>query len=171
LDKVLLTANMIKTKVDIQFLFIGEGAEKVNLKRLSADLNLTNVTFLDQVEKTLLPFYYGICDVVLVTLKKIPLFESVIPSKIFEIMAMAKPIILGVNGESKKIVVDQANAGIFVEPENSESMKETILNLSMNIKLCKTYGLNGFKFVKSHFDRDKLAISYYNHLKNVVDKQ
>ena len=170
LDKVLFTADMIKAKVDIEFLFIGEGAEKVNLKRLSKDLNLTNVTFLNQVEKTLLPFYYSICDIILVTLKKIPLFESVIPSKIFEIMAMAKPIILGVNGESKKLVVDQANAGIFVEPENSEMMRDAILNLSMNPKLCHRYGFNGCEFVKSNFNRDKLAKSYFNHLKSVVDE-
>ena len=170
LDKVIFTANMLKTNLNIQFLFIGEGAEKGNLKKLAKDLNLTNVTFLNQVEKSLLPFYYSVCDIILVTLKKIPLFESVIPSKMFEIMAMAKPIILSVNGESKELVVTQANAGIFVEPENSEMMKEAILNLSMNHKLCYRYGLNGYEYVKSNFDRDQLAISYFNYLISVVAK-
>jgi len=111
--------NSIKDINDnsIHFLFIGDGAVKQNLKKMAKKLNLKNVTFLSQIKKKDVPYYLSIIDVSLVPLKKNDLFKTVIPSKIFESCAMHKPILLGVEGESKKII-EKYNAGTCFEPEN-----------------------------------------------------
>jgi glycosyltransferase involved in cell wall biosynthesis len=160
LDKVLETAEILKNEKNIHFLLIGEGAEKQRLVSMSIKKSLKNVTFLDQINKNKLPYFYNLSDVILVTLRNLPLFQCVIPSKIFEIMAMAKPILLSVDGEARNLVVNEANAGIFVEPENSTLMAQKILNLYNNQINCKKLGKNGYNFVRTYYNRDRLAEEY-----------
>lgn len=117
LDFVLKSAQKIRDP-NIHFLFIGDGAEKKSLLRLSNQLDLTNTTFLDPVKKEDVSDYISIIDIALIPLMKSELFKTVIPSKIFESAAMEKPILLGVDGEARSII-EKYNAGIFFEPENT----------------------------------------------------
>ncbi|MCK6623402.1 MAG: glycosyltransferase family 4 protein [Calditrichia bacterium] len=164
LDQVLETAKLLQDSPDIHFLLIGEGAEKEKLIHRKNSLGLTNVTFLDQIEKQLLPYYYSLSDIVLVTLRRLPLFQCVIPSKIFEIMAMEKPIIISVDGEARQLVINEAKAGIFVEPESPPALKEAILKCYQNPPECHVMGLNGRTFVEKEFSREVLADRYLEYL-------
>jgi glycosyltransferase involved in cell wall biosynthesis len=101
------------------FLFIGEGAEKENLLKQADDLQLTNVTFMPFVAKHEVVRYLSLMDVALVNLKKSDTFKTVIPSKIFEAAALQKPILLGLEGETKGII-ESYNAGTCFEPENEK---------------------------------------------------
>jgi glycosyltransferase involved in cell wall biosynthesis len=168
LDKVMDAANLLKPHTNIHILLIGEGAEKDKLIQKQKDLQLTNITFLNQIPKDRLPYYYSLSDAVLVTLRKIPLFMNALPSKMFEIMAMKRPMILAVDGEAREVVANKAHAAIFVEPEDPEGLKRAILKLSENEHLRKTLGENGRNFVELYFDRKKLAESYLNILKQVL---
>ena len=76
---------------------------------------------LDQQPKEQMPWLWSLSSVSLILLKKSNLFTTVIPSKLFESMAMEKPIILGVEGESAEIL-HSARAGYCIEPENSEDL-------------------------------------------------
>ena len=160
LHNVLWCAKRLKGMPEIQFLFVGEGAEKERLMDQVQHMGLTNVIFIDQISKEELPSYYELADVVLVPLRKLPLFKSVIPSKVFEIMAMAKPIIISVCGEARELVVEKARAGIFVEPENVQQLQEAILKLYRDEGLRKQFGRNGRLFVEKYFDRDQLSEKY-----------
>jgi glycosyltransferase involved in cell wall biosynthesis len=160
LDKVLETAALMRENTDIHFLLIGEGAEKENLLRQKEALQLSNVTFLDQIDKANLPYYYNLSDIVLITLRDLELFRTVIPSKMFEIMAMARPIIISVDGEAKQIVVDEAKAGIFVEPENPQQLRKAILTLYQDPQKRSQLGNNGRVFVEQFYNREMLANAY-----------
>lgn len=105
---------------NLHFLFIGDGAEKQKLIRYSKTLDSKNFTFLKSVTKSEIPLYIDISDYSLVNLKKSDDFKNVIPSKIFENIAMYKPILLGVEGESKKLINDY-RVGVCFEPENEKS--------------------------------------------------
>ena len=159
LDYVLRTAKRFTEVRDIVFLIVGSGAERETLMQLKAKENLDNVILIERQPKELIPKFYAISDVCLVTLKNKPLFRTVVPSKIFEIMAMAKPVILGVDGESREIV-EEAQAGIFVEPENEKDLEKTILRLYKNRKEGQILGNNGRIFVEKYFNRDTLADEY-----------
>ena len=75
--------------------------------------------------------YISITDVALVPLKKSDTFKTVIPSKIFENAAMEKPILLGVEGESKEII-ETYKAGLCFEPENEKEFLEKLNQLVGN---------------------------------------
>jgi glycosyltransferase involved in cell wall biosynthesis len=109
--------SVAKAPSNFHFLFIGDGAEKENVRQIKEDLKLPNVTMLDPVPKTAIRNYILLTDIALVPLRKSDTFKTVIPSKIFENAAMEKPILLGVEGEAKGII-EQYGAGLCFEPEN-----------------------------------------------------
>jgi glycosyltransferase involved in cell wall biosynthesis len=153
LDFVLRSAQKVDDAV-IHFLFIGDGAEKENLIKLKEDLQLKNVTMLPSVPKDKIQDYISIIDVALVNLKKSDTFKSVIPSKIFENAAMEKPILLGVEGETQKIIEDY-NAGLCFEPENED-------DFLLKLYQVKEYTLKdafteGCRKLAQDFDRKRLA--------------
>jgi glycosyltransferase involved in cell wall biosynthesis len=114
-----------------------------------------------------MPRLWSVSDASLVLLRKLDLFLTVIPSKIFESMAMKKPIILGVEGESKGII-DDAGAGITIEPESASELAAAITRLADSSKLCRELGDKGFLHVQAHFDRSVLATRYESVLAALV---
>lgn len=165
LDQVLRVAERLCEMTDIVFLLVGSGAEREFLIQEKERKKLNNVVFIKRQSKDRIPSFYAASNACLVTLKKTQVFKAVIPSKIFEIMAMGKPIILSVDGEARKIV-EKAKAGIFVEPENEEQLERAILKLYRNKEECQILGKNGHSFVEKHYDRNKFANDYLMILSN-----
>lgn len=156
----------IKTLNDdsIQFIFIGDGAEKQNLVLLSQKLNLTNIQFIDSVPKEEIGNYLSVLDVALVPLKKSDTFQSVIPSKIFETAAKGIPILLGVDGETKKII-ETYDAGLFYEPENETDFLAKLQLIKGQILENKNRFSKGCQHMANDFDRIKLAKQMLSHLR------
>lgn len=151
LDFILKCAKQIQND-KVHFLFLGAGAEKENLVKLKETLGLTNVTMLPSVPKDQVKEYISILDVGLVNLKKSDTFKSVLPSKIFELSGMHKPILIGVEGEAQKLVEDYG-VGIAFEPENEQDFinkVETIFNAN-NITE------SNYATILKDFDRNTLA--------------
>jgi colanic acid biosynthesis glycosyl transferase WcaI len=167
LDKVLETAKLLSNKKEVGFLIIGDGAERENLLKKSQQYELRNVCFVKKVEKEKIASYYSISDILIVPLKDLPIFKKVIPSKLFEIMAFEKPILISVDGEARS-VVESANSGIFVNPEDHNDLKEKILYLVDNSELANELGRNGRKFVEKYFNRQKLADDYLDLLASFI---
>lgn len=167
LDTVVESAEKLKDNKEILFLIIGDGAEKEILNNKSQNLKLTNIKFLDKIERNELSNYYQIVDVLIVPLKNIALFRSVIPSKIFEIMKYGKPILLGVDGESKKIV-EEAKAGISFLPENVDDFVKQVMYLNNNRNILKEFSENGKRFVEKNFNRKILAKKYLTLLEDLL---
>lgn len=167
LETVLYSARELKEHSDIVFLLIGDGAERQRLLGMRNEMALRNVILLDQQPKEKMPYLWALSDVSLVLLKKSELFTTVIPSKIFESMAMEKPIILGVEGESAGII-KAAEAGFCIEPENSLELAERVLTLYKNRDLVLKLGKNGRRHVAEHFDRTVLARRYESLLASLI---
>lgn len=148
---------------EIYFLFIGDGAEKNNLVKLSQELSLKNITFLPLVSKSEVVRYLSLIDIALVTLKKSDTFKAVIPSKIFEVAALQKPILLGLEGETKEII-ETYNAGICFEPENSEDFikKCQVIIKKENYSEFQI----GCKKLAESFDRKKIAFQVLKTITN-----
>ena len=156
LETIFDAARRLSHSPNIVFLMVGDGAERQMLVRMRDTMGLTNVMMLDQQPKSRMPEFWALSDVSLVLLKKSDLFKTVIPSKIFESLAMAKPIVLGVEGESADLL-RAAQAGLCIEPEDADQLVTRVLELSRDTELCRRLGRNGRKFVMEQFDRIVLA--------------
>ncbi len=167
LETVLEAAAELQDNEHVVFLLVGDGAERVRLEQQLASMKLDNVMMLGQQPKEKMPALWAMSDASLVLLRRTDLFKTVIPSKIFEAMAMAKPIILGVEGESKEIV-ETAGAGIAIPPEDAKALASAVSTLAEDAGACESYGRNGKSYVHEYFDRKVLAKRYEGLLAEVA---
>ncbi len=168
LETVLDAADRLKADSRIIFLLIGDGAEKENLIRQAREKKLSNVCFYDQLDRQTIPTFYQTADLFLVPLRKADLFKRNIPSKIYEIMAAKKPMIIATEGESRKLV-EKHGAGISISPENSEEMAESIKYLQDNGEVRRRMGENGYAYVLANASRKQLAEDYSEVFQAVLD--
>ena len=166
LETILEAAKILEGHPNIQFLMVGEGAERAKLLELKESMGLENVKMVSQQPKDLMPWLWQHTSVSLVLLRKTDLFKTVIPSKIFETMAMRKPIILGVEGESREII-EAAGAGLAIEPESAEQLASTVLKFASDSQIAEECGKAGASYVSEHFDRSKLAIRFLEEILEV----
>ncbi len=156
LETILEAAEILIHRKDIVFLMVGHGAEKDKLAKLKGSKKLCNVIMLDQQAKGKMPLLWALSDVSLVLLRKSDLFKTVIPSKIFESMAMKKPIVLGVEGEVKAMI-EEGKSGITIEPENAQALAVAVVELADNQEAYNEYAENGYRYVAKYYDRKELA--------------
>jgi glycosyltransferase involved in cell wall biosynthesis len=161
------SAKLLAEHPHIQFLFVGEGARKEIVKQKAHALGLRNVRFLDSVNKADVKRFYALADVCFVPLRNIPLFDTFIPSKMFEIMAMGKPIIASVRGESADIL-KKAQGAIVVEPEDSQAIAEAVLALSQDHARRQRMGQHGRQFVTEQYSRHALALKYLDVMRTAL---
>jgi len=159
LSTILKVAKGLEKEKDIQFLFIGEGAEKDKLKDIASEQEISNVTFIDSQPKELIPEFYNISDISLIPLKNIELFKTFIPSKMFEIMACGIPIVASLEGEAADIL-NESKAAEVVKPDNPEEIMQAIIKLKNDKVLLEKLRENGPTFVEKNYSRRKLAEKY-----------
>jgi glycosyltransferase involved in cell wall biosynthesis len=160
---ILRAAERLRARRDIHFLIIGNGAERDNLLRQWRDSRLDNVTFLGQLPWAAVPSYLALSDASIVHLMRDPLFETVLPSKIFEIMAVGRPVVLGVRGEAERLI-DEAQAGLACEPESEGDLVAAVERLAADPALCRRLGQGGRQWVLRHASYKKRAAEYIEAL-------
>ncbi len=106
-----------------------------------------------------MPAYHSISHCSLVHLRKMPLYETVLPSKMFEAAHMKRPIVLGVAGEAAK-VLQASEGGICIEPGNEDQLIAAVERLAGDPALRDRLGQAGHDYVARHYDRDRLAQDY-----------
>ena len=151
------------------FLLIGEGAEKDHIVQLAAGRGLRNIRILDQQPRECIPAFISAADVCLVMLKKTDLFKTVIPTKLLEYMACERPVIVAVDGQARQIV-EEAGAGMFAEPENSEVLVAAIRSVANDPDKRRQMGMNGRQYIMSRLSREQTARDYINLLERLVRK-
>lgn len=167
LDVILNAAEMLKNKPDIKFVLLGSGPDKDRLVEIKEAKKLDNVYFFDEVPKSKMQEIIMETDATIVPLKRLDLFKGAIPSKIFENLALKKPILLGLEGEAKELFIDEGHCGINFIPEDYEDLAQKIIFLYNNPQKRKEFGENGLKYAKENFNRDTIAEDFYEQLKNL----
>jgi len=160
LETLIAAADELQTaRPNAMFLLIGEGAEKERIVELAAARGLTNIRFLGQQPREQIPAYVSAADLCLVMLKKTELFKTVIPTKLLEYMACERPVIVAVDGQARQIV-EEAGAGVFVEPEDSKALAKAILDLAEAREHRRQMGASGRQYIVNRFSREKTAQDY-----------
>ncbi len=159
LDTVLDAAEILRDDPRIGFLLVGDGAERIRLEKRKEQMGLDNLHIAGQLPKSDMPEIWAATDISLVVLRKSDTFKKVLPSKMFEAMAMRCPIVLGIEGEAKALL-DRAGAGIAIEPENADDLAHAVRKLADDRNAAERYGAQGFEHVTTYFDRQVLAQRY-----------
>ncbi|MBC8046651.1 MAG: glycosyltransferase family 4 protein [Fimbriimonadaceae bacterium] len=169
LIQVLQTASILKDS-NVLFVLIGDGMQKNMLKEKMYNMQLKNVQFIDPVPKEEIFKYILAADVGTSVLMKNDTFKTVYSNKTFDYLSCKKPVLMAIEGVSKKLI-EEAQAGLYVEPENPEHFAKQVKAYLNNPQLLSQHGENGYAFVHKYFDREKLAAEYITELEKFIKKK
>jgi glycosyltransferase involved in cell wall biosynthesis len=154
---------------EVTFLMVGDGADRDRLLVECERRHLANVVMRTSVEKDAVPGLYAAADVCLVPLRDVPIFESFVPSKLFEVLAAGRPVIGAVRGEARQIL-ERSGGALLVEPERGDQLAQAVERLRADASLRVELGRKGRAFAEQHYDRDALAARYLDLLHDVVGR-
>jgi len=152
---------------NVVFVIVGDGAHREKLEAEAKARGLSNVVFTGRQPKSSMPDWVSSSDASLVHLRKTELFTTVMPSKIFESAGCKRPIIMGVDGFAKQLVMD-AKAGVDMTPEDPDSLVACVKRLAEDPALCRELGENAYENIAKIHNRDQQAADYESIVKRVV---
>lgn len=164
---ILYEAAALCDDPEIQFVVVGSGAERKALEERVRAQPLPNFVLVDKQPRETVRSILAASSASLVHLRKSDLFKTVIPSKIFESMAISRPIILGVEGETAEIIAE-SESGIPVAPEDAAAIVKAAKYLKNNPLEARRMGANGNEYVRTYHDRPVLARKLWSILENVA---
>ncbi len=164
LQQVLMAGKKLED-TNVVFLLIGQGMEKEKLKKMAFDMNVTNVRFIDSVPKKEVFKYILASEMGASVLKKVDAFKTVYSNKTFDYMSCKKPVLMAIDGVSRRLVED-AQCGVYIEPENIEEYDRNIRRYLKDRERLQKEGDNGYAYAKINFDRNLLAEKYLLEIKN-----
>ena len=173
LSVVVRAAKKLKDqhREDIVFCLVGDGASRASIEKQVQECGVEDlVRFTGRLPKSAMPKVLASSNCLLVHLKKTDLFQTVIPSKIFETMAMNRPLIMGVAGASAKIV-EASGSGIQIEPENDQQLTEAVVKLCDSPDFYQQLCTQGRSFVTENYSREKLANDMLKTIERVAGKK
>jgi len=162
-----LDAGEALADTNVLFLLIGQGMEKERLVKLGKERNITNVRFLDAVPKAEVFRYILASEMGASVLKRVDTFKTVYSNKTFDYMSCKRPILMAIDGVSRELLED-AQAGTYVEPENISEYNRIIREYLSEPSRIDREGESGYKYARENFDREVLAGKYLNYISTVV---
>jgi glycosyltransferase involved in cell wall biosynthesis len=119
-------------------------------------MGLHNVRFFGQVAQSEIPRFYAALDLAVIHLRPDPVFHTVIPSKLFELMSMQVPVVMAAEGEAADLV-NRCGCGCCVPPAQPALLARTIAELSGQPAAMRLMGERGRRWVREHGDRKDKA--------------
>lgn len=169
LETVIAAAEKLGSMApDVLFMLVGEGADRERIAAMAAEKTLKNICFVGQQARERIPAYIAASDACLVVLRKSEVFETVIPTKMLEFMACARPVILGVGGQAKEIM-ERSGGGVCVEPGNVDELCSAILQLRERPSLGEAMGRSGREYIVRNLSRERTAAEYLEVLRGIVE--
>jgi colanic acid biosynthesis glycosyl transferase WcaI len=167
LEDVLAAAEVLNTEPGIRFVIVGEGVKKADLEEVAREKRLDNVMFLPYQPRDVFPSMMAAADLSLVTLNRSSSLTS-LPSKIFNIMASARPI-LGVAPPESEIahLIQEGECGVNIPTGHPDLLAQAILKLRQQDDLLNDMGQNGRDQLETKFSRARCADMYEHMLTNL----
>lgn len=167
LEVILYTADILRNHLGIHFILVGDGPVLNSLDELKKTLNLTNVYFYSNRPKQEVLHMIESADAAIVPLRRLELFKGAIPSKIYETLALGKPILLGVEGEAKDIFIKEGQSGWAFVPEDPIDLSTIIKYLSNNRQEMKIAGERGYSLVSREFNLKIIVGAFLKELESL----
>ena len=153
---VILEAAKLTRNPDVLYVFVGDGADKPALVAKAEAQGISNVRFLPIQPTSTLPAVLNLAYATVIPLRRLDLFKAALPSKLFDSMAASRPIVAPLWGEAAALV-EAAECGLVVEPEDARAVQEAVEKLAADPELAQRLGEQGRRYVVEHFNRDDIA--------------
>lgn len=137
----------------IDVVLVGDGPEREDLEREARDQRLTNVIFRGYVDEKRLLDAYAACDVLFARLNDTPSLNGAVPSKLFEYMAVGKPLIYVGDGEAARLLT-RAGCAVITSASDSPAVGRALVELASDPDRRASMGSKGRTFVENHYDRE-----------------
>ena len=141
----------------VHFVFVGDGADRARIEQEAKQRGLTNVHFTGLRPRSEVPDWLASLDVLLVMLRDLPVFETVIPSKLFEFAAMERPIILSAPKGEVREMVESADVGVAIDAEDPDKLAAAIAALRREPERAKRLAARARAWAERGFRREALA--------------
>jgi glycosyltransferase involved in cell wall biosynthesis len=164
LEQVLAAARRLG-RDGVRFCLFGEGPCKEALAAAAGGME--QVSFYPQQPHARIPEVLAACDAGLVPLARGKVFEGVLPSKVFEVMAAGRPVLLAGGGEAGRLV-EEARCGVVTPPETPERLAEAARELAASPGRCAELGANGRRVAFERFDRARIAEEFERLLRTLA---
>ena len=162
-------AERMKTRPELRFVLIGDGADREKLEADVAGRGLSNVKMLGLQPREAMPDWIASIDLLLVTLRDLPVFETVIPSKIFEFLAQERPVILAARGEIRRMM-QEAGGALVIDPEVEDQLVGAIEEVIAHPEEAAARAAAGRRWVEQGFIRDDLARQMARFLERIFEE-
>jgi glycosyltransferase involved in cell wall biosynthesis len=163
-------AECLRDRPDILIACVGDGTERESLEALARDRRLENIVFLGPQPKNRMPLFVNGASAGAAVLQNNPTFRTVYPNKVFDYMACRRPTLLAIDGVARRMVCEEAGAGVFAEPENGAAIASAIRFLANNPVLCAEMGERGREWVVANVGRRTLALRYLELMADLVPR-
>lgn len=165
------TADQLRDRPDILIACVGDGPERKALEAEAQARGLSNICFYGSRPKTEMPAIVRACDLGLAVLQNNPTFRTVYPNKVFDYMSCARPSLLAIDGVARKLVCEDAQAGIFAEPENPAAIAAALRHLADSPEQCAQMGTSGREWVLANASRTGLANKYLEVMRDLMGRK
>jgi len=163
LDSLVRAATFLRDLDDLSILIIGTGARHAELVALAELLEVDQVTFLYYQSRGVLPQSLSAADVHVVGLAP-GLAGYVVPSRLYGILAVARPVIVAAEAESETAqVVARIGCGIVVPPGRPELLARAIRDARDGKYDLAEMGRRGREWVEREAD-SSVAVGRYRDL-------
>ena len=154
---ILSAAEKLKQERDIHWVILGDGPmrswaeERIKARGLEKTVHL-----LGRYPEQAMPRFFSLADVLLVTLKKDPVFGITIPSKLQSYLACGKPIVAALDGEGAR-VIEESGGGVAVPAGDADALAEVVLKMYRMPKWdLENMGRFSREYSETHFERNAL---------------
>lgn len=167
LEYIIDAAKAVKDKgcEDINFIFMGFGATEPLLKQRTEQYGLTNVKFLGNHKMKTVIEVVNSCDASITTFKNLPILATNSPNKLFDSLSAGKPIIVNSAGWTKDMV-EQAECGFFVDPDDPNALADKLIEVKDQKYLLEKWGKNARKLSEEVYDKARLSSQVADVLEN-----
>jgi colanic acid biosynthesis glycosyl transferase WcaI len=156
LETLLEAARELQNQAQVHFMLVGDGPKKAEIAGLAEQMNLSNLTLMDEQPRAAIPALLSAADAAIIPLRKLEIFKGALPSKMFDSWACERPVLLSVDGEARR-VMEAARGGVFVDPEDAHALAGAILALRDDPELARQMGLRGRRYTEQNYSRQAQA--------------
>lgn len=162
---IVKAAKILEKYPDIKIELIGRGQTFEDVYALAQQLGLRSLSFIEPVPPIELPLVIARADICLGIFGDTGKAHRVIPNKVYQSLAMRKPVITGDSPAIREVFRDGEHL-LLCRMADPESLAEAILQLKNSEALRERIALNSYALVTSQFTPEAIG----KRLKGVLEE-